>query len=171
MNANHIEGRKNEQMSDTDFHASLPRKVSSAGCLFQDAAQHVLIVKPTYKEGWEIPGGISELGESPRMTAQREVLEELGLEVRVGRLLCMDHVMPEAGKLEGLHFVFDGGVFKDAEIRAIRLPETELSEFRFVPIAEAQALLVRRLGPRLGAAFAALEAGETLYLESGQRVF
>ena len=29
----------------------------AAGVLCHDAAERVLLVKPTYKDGWEIPGG------------------------------------------------------------------------------------------------------------------
>jgi 8-oxo-dGTP diphosphatase len=45
--------------------------------LFRDAAGRVLLVKPTYKNGWEIPGGYVDAGESPRAAAAREVKEEL----------------------------------------------------------------------------------------------
>ena len=38
------------------YHQSLPKKRISAGCLFFDRSRRLLIVKPTYKEGWEIPG-------------------------------------------------------------------------------------------------------------------
>jgi 8-oxo-dGTP pyrophosphatase MutT (NUDIX family) len=35
------------------------------------------LLEPTYKEDWEIPGGIIEENESPREACKREVLEEL----------------------------------------------------------------------------------------------
>ncbi len=41
----------------------------AAGVLFRDAAGRVLLVKPTYKDGWEIPGGYVERGESPHAAA------------------------------------------------------------------------------------------------------
>ena len=41
----------------TDFTATLPRKRMGAGVLFTDEAGRVLLVEPTYKDYWEIPGG------------------------------------------------------------------------------------------------------------------
>jgi len=40
--------------------------------------------------GWTLPGGGIESGEDPRDTVVREVMEETGLEARVGKLLGVD---------------------------------------------------------------------------------
>lgn len=40
---------------------------------------------------WTIPGGFVEGDEDPRLTAERECLEETGLQVRTGRLLDVVH--------------------------------------------------------------------------------
>ncbi len=47
------------------FHRTLPAKRMGAGAIVRDPSGRVLIVKPTYKEGWELPGGAVEDGESP----------------------------------------------------------------------------------------------------------
>ncbi len=39
------------------------------------------------KNLWSIPGGVMEIGEMPRDTAQPELLEETGLDVFVGRFI------------------------------------------------------------------------------------
>ena len=62
----------------------------AAGALFFDEQDNVLLVKPTYKDGWDIPGGYVEPGETPIEACQREVKEELGLELPVRRLLVVD---------------------------------------------------------------------------------
>jgi 8-oxo-dGTP diphosphatase len=54
----------------------------AAGALFCDDAGRVLLVKPTYKEGWDLPGGYVEPGETPTEACVREIKEELGSAVR-----------------------------------------------------------------------------------------
>src|SRR5690606_12767250 len=60
------------------YQRTLPRKRVSAGCLLFDEAGRLLIVNPTYKDGWEIPGGAVEANESPLDGCIREIREELG---------------------------------------------------------------------------------------------
>ena len=147
------------------YQLSLPKKRISAGCLFVDKSRRLLIVKPTYKEGWEIPGGAVNANESPLAACIREVGEELGLERRPLRLLSVDFTNETKQRTESLSFIFDGGLLSDEEVAAIRLPERELSEYRLLPPEEALTLLNRRLARRVRRCLAALVAGTTLYLE------
>ena len=147
------------------YQQSLPKKRISAGCLFFDKSQRLLIVKPTYKEGWEIPGGAVVANESPLAACIREVTEELGLQRRPLRLLSVDFTGETKQRTESLSFIFDGGVLSDEEIAAIRLPEEELSEYRLLAAVEALTLLNRRLRRRVRRCLAARLAGTTLYLE------
>lgn len=62
----------------------------AAGALFFDEAGRILLVKPHYKEGWDIPGGYVEPGESPRAACIREVQEELGVSPAIGGHLVVD---------------------------------------------------------------------------------
>ena len=74
----------------------------------------LLILKPTYKSGWTIPGGVMEAdGESPWEACQREVREETGLEVSRGRLAA--HGLPPrpGGPPGGIRFLFDCGQVSD----------------------------------------------------------
>ena len=52
-----------------DFTATLPRKRMGAGVLLSDELGRVLLVEPTYKPSWEVPGGVVEADESPRAAA------------------------------------------------------------------------------------------------------
>ena len=108
-------------------------KVLASGCIIRDRSGRILLVKPTYKPGWEIPGGMVEANESPVQACIREVHEEIGFEVRLDRLLCLEYV---AANPERLLFVFDAGIISALEVSQIVLPSDELSEFRFVTLAE-----------------------------------
>ncbi len=92
--------------SPEEFHASLPRKRMGAGVVFINARQQVLLVNPTYKPTWELPGGAVEHDESPRDAARREVGEELGLNIDVGPMICIDYNETTDGYLESLMFLF-----------------------------------------------------------------
>lgn len=72
--------------------------------IIPDEAGKILMVKQ-YHEGkdiWMVPGGAIEEGENAAEAAMREVLEETGLEIRVGRLLW--HV-EEVSDTRGQRFV------------------------------------------------------------------
>lgn len=56
-----------------------------AGLGFRDG--HVLVHRATHESFWTFPGGRAEIGETSAETLQREMVEELGVEVAVGPLL------------------------------------------------------------------------------------
>ncbi|WP_250035690.1 NUDIX domain-containing protein [Paractinoplanes maris] len=159
-------------MTQGDYFASLPRKLVGAGALITDEDGRLLLVEPTYKDAWEIPGGVVEAAESPRAGVQRELLEELGLPIPVGQLLVVDWnpPRPEApDRPDGLMFVFDAGVLTPARAAEITLPATELRSWRWCTPAEAEALLPARLHRRMAAALQARSLNVTVYLENGHR--
>ncbi|GAB7044181.1 MULTISPECIES: NUDIX hydrolase [Catenuloplanes] len=150
-----------------DFTATLPRKRMSAGLLFQDESGRVLLVEPTYKPYWEVPGGTVEAGESPHAAAAREIREELGLTITPGRLLVIDWTPPRPGRTEGLHLVFDGGPLTAAQVAAIRVPADELRSWAWCTAAEATTRLPALLARRIAAACRAHADGTSAYLENG----
>lgn len=147
------------------YQRTLPRKRISAGCLLFDKRGHLLVVNPTYKKNWEIPGGTVEEHESPRRGCEREVLEELGLKVNLNTLLGVDYIADAKRRTEALAFIFYGGVLNAAEIDAIRLPRNELSEYRFIDTGNGLKLLNRRLRRRVSRCLDALATDQTHYLE------
>jgi 8-oxo-dGTP pyrophosphatase MutT (NUDIX family) len=145
-----------------------------SGAVFLDSEGRVLIVKPSYKPDWLIPGGVVEGNESPYVCCVREVEEELGIAARVGQLLVVDYqpqsiTKPE--KTESLQFVFWGGVLSDDEIRRIRLPDNgELENFKFAEIPEALALLNPGLALRVAKSLEAQAKDSSYYLEHGMPI-
>ncbi|MFC0627057.1 NUDIX domain-containing protein [Kribbella deserti] len=146
------------------FAVAQPRV--AAGALFRDENGRILLVKPTYKERWDIPGGYVEPGETPRQACGREVMEELALDRPVGRLLAVDWA-PMPGEGDKLLFVFDGGQLDESEIEQIALPPEELKAFKFFEQGELSEVLTARLIRRITAASAALAGGDVAYLEAG----
>ncbi|MFC7548000.1 NUDIX domain-containing protein [Plantactinospora sp. GCM10030261] len=148
------------------YIANVTRVRAAAGVIFRDQAGRVLLVHPTYKDVWEIPGGMVEADESPADACVREVREELGLSVRPGELLCVDWVPPSPPWDGGLMFIFDGGVLTDDQIAMMRLCPQELDRFEFVEPARLGEVLIPRLARRVAAAVAAIGRGG-VYLEDG----
>ncbi|TDV38662.1 NUDIX domain-containing protein [Actinophytocola oryzae] len=140
--------------------------LSAAGALILDEAGRVLLVEPNYKDHWEIPGGVIEVGETPSQGCAREVAEELGLTREPGRLLVVDWAPHPTGG-DRVLFVFDGGTITQADIEAIRLQPEELDSYEFLSPAEALERLIPRLRRRVDAALLARAENRTLYLEHG----
>lgn len=121
-------------MSSIEYQKSLSKKRMGAGALLFNSNGDVLFVEPSYKPNWEIPGGVVEHNESPRECCQREIFEELGLHVEIGRLLIVDYNHAKLERLESLMFIFDGGIISDAMAQSIFLQQDELLSCRFCPI-------------------------------------
>ena len=149
----------------------LPRVPASAGALLHDGDGGILILKPTYKSGWTVPGGqVEEDGESPWAACRREVAEETGITVDAGRLVCVDFLHPRPGRPGGVRFLFDCGVVPPGDRDRIVLPEGEIEDHRWVAPDEAHRLLSGPVGRRVGRALASSDVPGTLYLENGRPV-
>jgi len=147
---------------------TLPAVPVSAGALIFDREGRLLLLKPTYKTGWTIPGGVMEAdGETPWQACQREVREECGIEVRRARLACMDFRPPRLGRTGGIRFLFDCGRIDGDMLAGIVVQPEEISEFRFAAVPEALELLRGPIRRRVRAA----TCGKRLvYLENGRPV-
>lgn len=127
-----------------------------------------MILKPSYKKGWTVPGGqIEPTGESPWEACQRETREECGLEIAQSRLVCVDFLRPRPNRPGGVRFLFDCGTFSERELRVIRLQEDEITEYRFAAVTEATTLLS---GPVRRRVAAGIVAKRCVYLEDGHPV-
>jgi 8-oxo-dGTP diphosphatase len=155
-------------VADSELESPVPRIPASAGALIFDPAGRLLLLKPTYKKRWTIPGGQMEAdGESPWEACRRETREECGLEVVGGRLACVDFLRPRPGRPGGMRFLFDCGTFTDHQLGTISLQEEEISEHRFEQPEQAFFFLSGPVGRRVSAA---LEAGHFVYLEEGEPI-
>jgi len=143
----------------------LPAKHIGAGVLIRCPSGRVLLVEPTYKPGWEIPGGVVEHGESPSEAAARECLEELGRPIVVGRLLCVHYADTRRHPTDGIMFVFDGGWLDPDEVPRLALQSDELRSARFVDLADLDGLVNPFMAARLRASAEAGQDGTIRYME------
>ncbi|MFI9812270.1 NUDIX domain-containing protein [Saccharothrix variisporea] len=146
----------------------IPAKGSAGGALVRDRNGHVLFVTPRYKPFLYIPGGIADANESPKAACQREVAEEIGIELRLGSLLVVDWV-PQNGVWRDSHqFVSDGGVLTPEQVTALRTHDDELDGMKFLSLDAAAPHIHPSLYRRLQLAIEAAETGRTVYAEFGR---
>jgi ADP-ribose pyrophosphatase YjhB (NUDIX family) len=138
----------------------------AAGTLFLDDAGRVLLVRPTYKPDWDIPGGYVESGESPRDACVREIYEELGLRVEVGRLLSVDWA-PHPDEGDKVLFIFDGGRLGPDQLDAINFRDGEVAEYTFLHEVQIDVQAIPRLARRIRASLGAMSGEQMAYLEHG----
>lgn len=146
-------------------NARQARKRVAADVLIRDEAGRVLVVDPTYKEGWDLPGGMVEANESPQTGALRELWEELGLTRIIGRPLVIEWVGAHGPWDDEIVFVFDGGVMTSLEVEAIQVGDPEIADWRFVNVDEIREEMRDRIWHRLRAAADALTSGSLRYVE------
>ncbi len=146
----------------------LPGIPVSAGALIRDEQGRLLVLKPTYKAGWTLPGGVMEGdGESPWQACRREVYEETGLQITQARLAAIDTRPAKGRQALGLRFLFDCGVVEEAHLGHIVVQPEEISEYAFVTVEEALRMLRPAVRRRVAAALA---APHCVYLEDGQPI-
>jgi DNA-binding transcriptional MerR regulator/ADP-ribose pyrophosphatase YjhB (NUDIX family) len=150
------------------YLTGLPKKRVAAGALFSDTDERTLLVKPTYRDHWQLPGGVAEADEAPSAAATRAVRRELGLPVSLDRLLVVDWVAPRDGiAIEGLLFVYDSPTLTEEQINAISLPVDELEDWAWCDDRQLRERLPAHMLRRITAARHARTDGATRYLENG----
>lgn len=146
----------------------VPRIPASAGAMIWDPAGRLLILKPTYKKGWTIPGGqVDADGESPWDACRRETREECGLVVERSRLACVDYLPPKPSRPGGVRFLFDCGTFPRAAFSEVTLQAEEIEDWRLAELDEALELLSGPLRRRISQSAG---RSDCLYLEDGRPV-
>ena len=149
-------------------NAKQARKRVAADVLIRDQRGHIVLVNPTYKEHWDLPGGMAENNEPPRAAAVREVGEELGLPIEPGRVLVLDWIGPHGPWDDQLLFIFDGGVLPGGDAAQLVPRDPEISEVAVVSLHEARQLLRADMAERVERALQALDHNSTDYAEGSR---
>jgi ADP-ribose pyrophosphatase YjhB (NUDIX family) len=150
------------------LNSFLPRKRAIGQMLVRDRDGRVLLCRLTYKRDHDLPGGVVEVGESPREATGREVQEELGLTIEPGRLLLTDWLPPWGGWDDALCLVFDGAVHDASIVDVIVRQEREIRSVAFHTLDEARELCADFTARRIEAALRVLGDEGTAYTESGR---
>jgi len=151
-----------------EYYKNLPKKRMGVGALILNEKNEILIVKPSYKDHWSIAGGVVDENESPKEACIREVKEEMGINLKEVRFLCVDYTSDVDEKGESLQFIFFGGKFDEKETDKIKLDGKEISGHRFLKIDDALPLLSEKLRMRLPKCLDALKNNTAIYLENGK---
>ena len=152
------------------LNSFLPRKRAISQMLLRDPDERVLLCQLTYKQDWDLPGGVVEVGESPQLAVAREVEEELGLEIAAGGLLLTDWLPPWGGWDDALCLVFDGGTHDAAILDRIVKQTREIRSAEFCTLEEVEKRCADFTARRIRAALEQLADGggrTSAYTESG----
>lgn len=149
-------------LDPSSYLAVRPRVLVGAGALVRDSAGRLLLVRAAYRADgrWQLPGGgvDSDLGETPRPAARRELREETGLNRPLGRLLAVDFA-PRRPAPALVVYVYDGGVLDASDLSGIRVDGTEIVDWRLAAPEEFDDLLPPRGAAIARAGLGALEEG------------
>jgi ADP-ribose pyrophosphatase YjhB (NUDIX family) len=114
-------------------------KSGAAGAIIQDGK--ILLVRHNLVNKWQIPGGGQEIGESIQQTVEREIKEELNLDLTAGPLISIySHPkwtleLPDGGKIQQLTFFFA----MHGKISTVSLQTSEVSAYQFFAPGEIPA--------------------------------
>ena len=151
------------------LNSFLPRKRAISQMLLRSADDCVLLCQLTYKQDWDLPGGVVEVGESPRDAAAREIEEELAIAVGAGDLLLIDWLPPWGGWDDAVCLVFDGGEHDDALLETMTLQTREIRHAEFATLDQVRErcadFTTRRIAAALAVATGDARPG---YVESGR---
>ena len=146
------------------LNSFLPRKRAISQLLVRDEKERVLLCRLTYKQDWDLPGGVVEVGESPRVAVSREVEEELGLSIPAGDLLLTDWLPPWGGWDDAVCLVFDGGTHPQSVLGSVVMEEREIRDVAFCNPDEVRSRAADFTARRVEAAL----LGDADYTESGR---
>lgn len=113
-----------------------PKHVVYATGIIENEKGEILMMKCSYRPGWEPPGGIVELGEDAVTAVTREVKEETGFDVRITQLLS---VLQNSGSPDSLAKI--GLVFKGEPIGGQAQTSAESTAVGWFPPARALELV------------------------------
>ena len=147
------------------LNATLPRKRVIVQGIVRDGQGRILLCELTYKADWDLPGGVAEPAESPVTSLERELVEELGVELGVGDLVAVDWLPPYRQWEDAVLLVFDVGTHPDLDGR-MTLQPSEIQGVHWVRPQDAAGHVAPYVA-RLLSSLSDRPPGGCLFLEDG----
>lgn len=125
-------------MSPTEEH--FVGKVAQKAVILNDAGEVLLIRDVANPDTWGLPGGRLNVDESPIDGLVREVQEEVGLTIAIVQPICVGQFVQHN---EGKKVLVISYLAKLTDLEQLmKLKSDEVSEARYVPLAEAMTMNV-----------------------------
>jgi 8-oxo-dGTP diphosphatase len=120
-------------------------KVRPAACIIRN--KKILLMRYEYNghSVYNFPGGNREKGEPIKETLEREMVEELGITIKVNELILIGEVISKEQKADVLHCIFNCEITKNKPV--INKNETSALELVWIEIEEITCL---NLYPNVG---------------------
>jgi len=101
-----------------------PTWTAGAVAIIERSDGRWLMVKPVYRQGWSLPGGLIDRGEAAADAAVREFWEELGLRIRVEKQpwVVFDSTMRQ------VEMVFRGELIDEIDLDSVTVRSDELDD-------------------------------------------
>ncbi|GGF43927.1 ADP-ribose pyrophosphatase [Marmoricola endophyticus] len=112
--------------------------VIAAGAVVVRKGRVLLVHRPKYDD-WSFPKGKQDPGEHPVTTAVREVIEETGVEIRLGRPVRPQAYLQRDGRTKLVHYWL-GYVVGDPDVGRYE-PNREIDRVEWVPVEQAESRL------------------------------
>lgn len=117
--------------------SNIPHKIIGVAVIWNDEKQILIdrrLPTGTMANLWEFPGGKIETGETIEECIEREILEELGIKIEVGKhLITVDHTYPHLRVTLTVHHChYLSGIpqaIECAEVRWVGLDELDNFDF------------------------------------------
>ncbi|MFE7528207.1 NUDIX domain-containing protein [Kitasatospora sp. NPDC057542] len=155
-------------LSEEEWLAGMVRAYVGCSVLLTDEAGRVLLLKASYRDQWQFPGGGMDPGEGPAECAARELYEETGLVAGPLRLLVVEwrDAIPDQGEHAhpAVQFMFDGGTVAAGSV--VRAQAEEIADHGYFTPARAAVLLQPGAARRLTGALEARRTGAAALLHS-----
>ncbi len=123
---------------DPDATVVIDPEVIAAGAVVVRKGTVLLVHRPKYDD-WSFPKGKQDPGEDDVVTAVREVLEETGVEIRLGMPLPSTAYVQFDGRSKLVHY-WRAHVIGDHDVSTYE-PNDEIDDVAWVPVEEAAGLL------------------------------